>query len=383
MTDRVRNPFRTDPHGGHDHAALGPNLFGNRMQLEINNDPAAAVRDWQDLERRIGSDSVSCNSEWTAAWIRHFGEIVPHRIVSAREQGIVRGMCLLTFPEENIGPFRVKTVHLGTAGEPDPDSLCIEYNRLMVDEIYRKPMTYSLLKWLRDDHDWDLLSFEGLAEEEAGVLVEAEPEFSIVVKESPYCDLRTNGQPLLSKFGTSTRSGLRRKIKQWGEIRVEWAEKIEDAERIYGELIDMHQARWQGIGMPGSFSSERFRQFHWEMIQSFLKTDRVSLVRVSALGTTIGCVLSYIERNSLLFYQMGANLNHSRLSPGMVAIYFAMEEAARRGFGKFDFLAGYGEHKRRLSTGKNRLVWANYQRQNIKLSAIRNLRQAKRIFGTP
>lgn len=380
MTYSGGSQFRTDLIDGHDQFVLGPTLFGNRMELDIHPDPRQAIREWQELERRIGSDSVSCSWEWTENWIRHFGGSVPHQILSAREQGIVRGMCLLTFPEETIGPFGVRTVHLGTAGEADQDSLCVEYNRLMVEEVYRKPMAYSLLKYLREDPSWDLLCFEGLAEEEASVLIEAEPSFELTMKESPYCDLRPTGEPLLNRLGGTTRTGLKRKLKQWGNIEVEWAEDVDRAERIYEELIEMHQARWEGAGLPGSFSSEPFRQFHWEMIRTFLNTGKVSLVRVSSGTTTLGCVLSYIERQTLLFYQMGANLEHSKLSPGMIAIYASMEEAARRGYERFDFLAGQGEHKRRMSTGCNRLVWANYQRPNLKISAIQNLRQAKRLF---
>lgn len=338
------------------------------------------MREWRELEQRIGSDSISCSWEWTAGWIRQFGGSVPYRILTAREQGIVRGMCLLTFPEESIGPFSVRNVHLGTAGEPDRDSLCIEYNRLVVEELYRKPMAFSLLNYLRDDPSWDFLSFEGLAEEEAEVLVEAEPEFQLTVRESPYCDLTTADGPLLDRLGTTTRTNLRRKLKQWGNITIDWAQDVHQAERIYAELIEMHQTRWESAGMPGSFSSKPFRDFHWEMIRKFLETGRVSLVRVSAGNTVIGSVLSYIERKTLLFYQMGVNLEHAKLSPGMIAIYSVMEEAAGRGFERFDFLAGQGEHKRRMSTGSRRLVWANYQRQNLKVSAIQNLRQAKRLF---
>lgn len=132
--------------------------------------------------------------------------------------------------------------------------------------------------------------------------------------------------------------------------------------------------------MPGSFSSRHFREFHREMIQTLLGVKRVSLVRVSASEGVIGCVLSYIERGTLLFYQMGANQEFAKGSPGMIAIYATMEEAARRGYQRFDFLAGEGEHKRRLSTGANQLVWADYQRSNLKMSTIENLKQAKRLL---
>jgi CelD/BcsL family acetyltransferase involved in cellulose biosynthesis len=372
--------FSTDPHSGHAQGAQGPTLFGNRMELTVHGDRAKAMQDWRELEARVASDSISCGWEWTTGWIRHFGGEVPHQIVVARELGIVRGMCLLTYPEESIGPFAVRTVHLGTAGEKDRDSLCIEYNRLLVEELYRKPMAFSLLKYLREDPSWDVLRFEGLAQEEAQVLIEAEPDFKLTMKESPYCDLLPSDEPLLARLGNSTRSNLKRKLKQWGEIKVEWAEEPGRADEIYEQLIRLHQARWEAEGMPGSFSSRHFREFHREMIQTLLGVKRVSLVRVSAEEGVIGCVLSYIERGTLLFYQMGANQELAKGSPGMIAIYSTMEEAARRGYQRFDFLAGEGEHKRRLSTGANQLVWADYQRSNLKMSTIENLKQAKRLL---
>jgi hypothetical protein len=354
------------------------------MELTVHPNTTVAMREWRDLERRVASDSISSSWEWTTGWIRHFGGSVPHQILVAREQGIVRGMCLLTYPEEQIGPFTVRTVHLGTAGERDRDSLCIEYNRLLVDELYRKPMAFSLLKYLREDPSWDLLRFEGLAPEEAQVLKEAEPDFVLTAKESPYCnlscDLSSGPEPLYERLGNSTRTNLKRKLRQWGEVRIEWVEELSQARTIYHDLIRLHQERWEAAGMPGSFSSRPFRDFHWDLIHSLLRSGKVSLVRVSNKEGVIGCVLSYIERKTLLFYQMGTNQEFARGSPGMITIYLVMEEAARRGYERFDFLAGEGEHKQRLSTGMNQLVWADYQRSNLKMGTIENLRHAKRLF---
>lgn len=368
------------PHHSHAPSTLGPTLFGARMDFQVHADPRQALNEWCDLELRVQSDSISSSWEWTQGWIRHFGDSVPHRILVAREQGIVRGMCLLTFPEEVTGPFMIRTVHLGTAGEPDTDSLCIEYNRLLVDDLYRTPMAYSLLRHLREDSSWDMLRFEGLAQEEAHVLIQAEPDFQLTFKESPFCDLRPNGEPLLARLGQTSRTSLKRKLKQWGPITVEWAETVAQAEGVYADLVRMHQDRWEAVGQPGSFSSRRFLEFHWDMIQSLLPRGKVALVRITSGNTLIGAVLSYIERGTLLFYQMGANTELPKLSPGIVAIYATMEEASRRGYERFDFLAGEGEHKRRLATDVNRLVWASYQRPSMKMTLIQNLKLAKRML---
>lgn len=343
----------------------------------------AALEDWRELASRLHHDSISSSPEWTAGWIKTYGDIIPHQIWRGEANGVLRGLALVAFPSMQQGPFHVRCVHLGTAGEPQPDSLCIEYNRLLVEESYRAPFTLAILRKLHEDPAWDRMHFDGMAPEEAQILMSAEPDLQVRLAPSPYCSLqqaREQGEGLLKLLGSNSRNDIKRKLRLWGDLTTEWAETDTQADEIYTELIQLHQHRWNTVGQPGSFASSRFRDFHQRMIHELLPLKRIALMRVKSGLQTVGCVLNYIERNNILFYQVGAVAEPARQSPGSIAIFACMEEALRRGYDKFDFLAGDGEHKRRLSTHANQLIWGKYERPRFKFSLINNLRMARNIW---
>ncbi|MFO1020267.1 MAG: GNAT family N-acetyltransferase [Planctomycetales bacterium] len=338
---------------------------------------------WQALDARLKMDSISSSWEWTAGWIKSFGSHIPHQIWIGEENGVVRGMSLVTFPVTQQGPFSVRSVHLGTAGEPQTDSLCVEYNRLLVEEPYRTNFMLAILEKLHEDSTWDQIHFDGMAPEEAEILIATERQLQVRLAPSPYFSLqqaREQGEGILKLLGSNSRNDIKRKLRQWGKLTIDWAETNSQAEEIYGELIQLHQQRWNAAGQPGSFSSSPFREFHRRMIHEFLPQRRVALIRVKNETQTIGCVLNYIERKTVLFYQIGVAAEPAKQSPGLISIYACMEEALRRGYDKFDFLAGDGEHKRRLSTHANQLIWGKYQRPRFKFSLIDNLRMARNIW---
>lgn len=312
-----------------------------------------------------------------------FGPQVPHEIWRCEEHGILRGLCLITTVDEADGLFTLKTKHLGTSGESDDDGLCVEYNRLLTDDTYRSPFAFALLQKLRDDNSWDRLHLSGLAPEEAQVWIAGEPDMDFRIAESPFFDLkqaREEQEPVMKYLGSNTRNDMKRKLKAWGELQVDWAEAGSQAEEIFHELVELHQARWNAAGMPGSFASVKFHDFHQQLIQDLLPKGKVSLVRVRQGTRTVGCVLSYAERGTLLFYQMGASAEAARLSPGLVSIYITLEEALRRGYDRFDYLAGEGEHKRRFSTHANKLYWGKLQRRRWKTTLMEKIRFAKQVL---
>ena len=67
----------------------------------------------------------------------------------------------------------------------------------------------------------------------------------------------------------------------------------------------------------------------------------------------------------------------------MALDYLCLCECLRRGYDEVDFLAGDGEHKRRLATDESELAWVVWRRANLKNTLIKVLRRIKTSFSCP
>ena len=353
---------------------------------------SAALELWGALEQRLESGNarrgipLAVSRDWTETWLTHYGSAVPHEyLVLADARGPV-GLTLLTKRMgRGLGLFREKSRHIGTAGERHGESVCVEYNQLLVMPEHRSAFQERLIAHVLQDKSWESFQLDGFTEESAESLQQELPGFEVRRRESPYYDLqaaRTSGVDLLDRLGRSTRQNVRRLLRKYGEIETEWAATGSQAREIFAELIELHQARWKRVGQPGAFHSRRFRGFQQTLIDRAFDAPEamrhVVLFRARHAGATIGCLLLLCDRNRLLDYLSGFADFEAKPSPGVVTHVLAMQEALRRGFDAYDFLVGDKRHKANLSTDMNGLVWAAWRRPTVRSRTIGILRRVKR-----
>jgi hypothetical protein len=355
------------------------------LHLRERDQTQDCLQIWQTLEAQFEDVPLMCSSVWTSTWIEQYGDLVPYSFVVASRDQIPCGICLLTEGVEQFdGPLPIKTLHLGTAGEPAADSVCVEYNSLLIQPADQSVFMKALLELLSDHPTWDSLNFDGFdsIELENGDL--SFPEISVRKIESRYFDLqliRDEEREVISGFGYSTRKNLRKNMKTYGNLTTEWAETIEQAESIFSDLVTLHQTRWQKEGQPGSYASERFTRFHEALIQKLIPTGQMGLFRVKIDDAVIGCVQVLIDRNRVLCYQGGSAEYQGKLSPGVITDYLCIEECFQRGFDAYDFLAGNSHHKQKMSTHHSYLTWAQIQRPRWKFTALNALRKIKQTMN--
>ncbi|MCA9076520.1 MAG: GNAT family N-acetyltransferase [Planctomycetaceae bacterium] len=349
--------------------------FGPELAVEM-------LLKWQELERRIGSSQLATSRNWTETWLRHFGDVTPHEFVTAEQDGVTRGVCLLTRSQiHSKWPFRINSLHLGTAGEPPDDGVWVEYNGLLVEEAYRSEFTSALIAHAHDDPTWDQLHLDGFSRDEAQLLLDQLPGVEIETKLSRYFDLQTvreSGSEILPMLGRSSRSNIRRRLREYGEVTIEWVDNLSQAESVFSELVTLHQARWQADGKPGLFSSQRFHDFQLELMTRCLDEGRVVLFRVRQGEQTVGCLFLLVDNNRLLDYLSGFASFDQFASPGLIVHYLCMTEALRRGYNAYDFLAGEHQHKRNLSNATADLLWATWRRPRLKFRLMDAARTIKR-----
>ena len=340
---------------------------------------------WRELYDTLQrGQALSCSPEWVTTWLEQYGSRIPYRFVSGRDaDGRLRAMTLLTEGiDQYDGPFPLRTLHLGTAGEPAEDSVCVEYNSVLADPPWHAAFLRDLLAAVTADSSWDELRFDGFALDDFAIAEKAIHRLrlrsDVRTVDSWYFDLdttRAEGLSVIDALGYSTRKHLRRNLRWYGEAGGEpvgqWAETVEEAEDIFNELIALHQARWNSAGKPGSYASAPFTNFHRELLRKLVPEGRMVLYRVTCGDETVGCVQLLVDGRRVLSYQSGFAPYADRRSPGLVVDALCIEECLQRGYAAYDFLGGESEHKQKLSTDRRSLVWARLKRSRLKYVVAR------------
>ncbi len=362
-----------------------PSTEAERPPLSVRLFPASqtgqAMARWRELYQRIGRQGLMVSPDWVECWLSHYGDLIPHRFLVLESQGQTVGAALITEGRgQKIGPFSVRTRHLGTAGEPPGESVCVEYNRVLAMPGHGAAVFGKVVESVCQTGSWDSFCLDGFRAEDLAVDFSCWPRVEIRRRKSLFYDLKTAREQkvdLLSRLGRSTRQNTRRLLRKYGELQVEWAESLEQGLDILRELVLLHQARWNAIGQPGAFASQRFSSFQEELVTRLLPRREVVLFRLRKEGSTVGCLMLLVDGKRLLDYLSGFADFASHPSPGVVTHVSCMEQALVRGYDAYDFLVGNKRHKENLSTDSEDLLWVRWNRPTPKYHIIRTLRSLK------
>jgi hypothetical protein len=357
-------------------------LHGLSIRWIPSTDTVAAAAIWRTLESRISSRGLTCSWDWTGTWLDHYGDLVPHRFAVGELGGAPIGIALVTRGVgQKRGPFSVRTVHLGTAGEPPGTSVFVEYNRILVAPGARDRFAAALIRGLRHEPGWDELVLDGFAPEDVEPFLRTETRLEPQRALCPSADLTAAemmGGDVLRTLRPSTRRKIRRALRGLGPVEMEWAETTEHALDILEELMSLHQQRWTRAAQPGAFASDRFTDFHRELVRRLIARGAVLLFRVRAASGTVACLYHFIEEGRVLFYQSGlASYSDAEIRPGFVGFGLCMQACFERGLLEYNFLAGDVRYKRELSTGHRQLVWATWRRPTVRQRALDGLARVK------
>jgi hypothetical protein len=343
---------------------------------------AVAGRIWEELENRLTNTAFASSWDWTGAWLEQYGDIVPHRFALAEVEDAARGIVLVTEGSHRRSPFNVRTVHLGTAGEPQDEGVFVVSNRVLVEPEHRAGFASALMTEIRGARGWHELKLDRFAPEEAAPFLAAEPTLEakqLVCRVMDLRDAEAAEGGVLGALRSRTRNKVRRSLKGLGEVKTELAKTPGQALDVLDELIDLHQRRWNNVGEPGAFASPRVVAFHRELVPRLMSKEAAILVRVRAEGGTVGCRYGFVEDGRMLGYQTGlATYDDNRISPGFVTHVCCMQACLERGLMEYDFSVGDSSYKRELSTTTRELVTATARRPALRWKLMDQAAAARR-----
>jgi CelD/BcsL family acetyltransferase involved in cellulose biosynthesis len=343
---------------------------------------------WAKLAESSPHSSFYLSTDWTAAWIEVFGDLLRPEILVFEEDAVAVGACLLVNSTERRGPFRVRRVYLNAGGEDLADRGEIEFNSVLCSAGSEQVIAEALGAYLRP-LEWDEFVVRGICPGPVLNWLETKafPDLpaSTTVRPSYYVGLNRLRQFNLSyemSLSPNTRQQLRRSLRLYGSrgaVRTEVAHDLGRAEEFFDEMKELHQATWKARGKPGAFASARRLAFHRILIRRAFARGAIQMLRVTVGEETVGVLYNFVQAGKVYFFQGGFNYGPSkRLKPGLVTHVCAIRHCFEQGYDDYDFLAGEDRYKRSFATDCRPLAWVVFARPRIKLALIEFMRGVKR-----
>lgn len=337
---------------------------------------------WKQVDSENPTPHCSASWPWVRAWIDAFGDTVDARIALWRDGETVIGCGLVVVStNRSVGRIPLKTIHLGTTGEIEPGGAWAEYVTPWLRREHETAAFIDLLLDAADQEDWHRLDLDGIA----GPLFDSIGCYfhEVERRESPWFDLqqitkRNDPQPLvLDQLGKSTKKNIKRRLNKYTDLTTTWVDYADES--VLDELIRLHQARWNAIGLPGAFAGHRYASFVRSFVRLASNQDRFALTRVADAEGTVGCQLLIREEGRVLDLLSGFVDGEARPSPGLVCHFTNIVEAAKRGLDGYEFLVGDARVKRDLSNATRSICWAKQMRPTRRMKAVQAARQAVRF----
>lgn len=343
---------------------------------------------WKQVQESSPHASFFLSTDWIAAWLETFGDLLRPEILVFEANREVVGTCLLVAKTEPRGPFWVRRIYLNTGGEDRLDRSLVEFNSLLCRSGWEQAVAAALSIRL-GAKEWDEFAVEGFCPGEVLRWLETETcrglASSISLRPSFYVNLaklRQSNDAYENTLSPNTRHQLRRSLRLYSErgaIRTEVASDLSTAHEMFDTMIDLHQRRWDARGEPGAFASSRKISFHRALINRAFSKGSIQLLRVTAGQETVGLLYNFIQNGKVYYYQCGLNYQQDRhLKPGLVTHVCAIRYCLERGLDDYDFLAGDARYKRSLAKDSRPLAWVVFSRRHLKLVLIDLLRRVKR-----
>lgn len=317
---------------------------------------------WQRIEAELGGARLACSWAWTETWLEHYGDAVRHRFAVLEAGGRPRGIVLITCSERQRGGVRLRTLHLGTAGEPHGTTAYVQYNGLLVDPAVRREAAQALMASL-DALRWHDLRLDGFVAQDADLLLGLRAGAQSERRTCRTLSLPADPEAVVEAFSPSVRKVLRRGVRRLPGLEVASATSVTQALEMLEELKVLSDARWDAEEREGAFAQPRFVAFHRALLTRLVPDGRALMARVRDADGTVGCGYVLVDGTTALAYQIGRRLEtDNRVSTGQVVELLLMQASAAEGLAAYSHQSGDTEHKRRLSSGSEELVWASWHR---------------------
>ena len=246
-----------------------------------------------------------------------------------------------------------------------------EYVDIIARSGYEKMVAQTVAGFLHESANWDQLWLN-----EVPASSRMLPHFREAMGEgsklescsrSHYIDTNTSWETFTGGLSRGMRQNLlrrTRKLLDSYECKFHRIEKDEELVPAIAAFVDLHQARWQSKGEPGSFAIPGVREFLTEAMLISLAEGRLRLWTLELDGQIAAVRLGFLDNGVLHCFQGGFDPSHAQEGLGSVMLGLCIRACTEDDrVLEYDFMGGSNEYKE---------AWSKLERENVCVTWLRS-----------
>lgn len=206
---------------------------------------------------------------------------------------------------------------------------------------------------------WDLLDLEGVSAGDAKMqtLLDKLAARGHVTHFRPTestwrIDLSGGWDGFMSRQSKTQRSQTRNFVNRFDksdDLRLRVAsEELPHADALVAALIELHQLRWQAVGVEGTFTDPRMKSFFQEAMREMIAGGLANVVVLERSGRPVAAQAWLVQGGSIYAYQSGRDPAEDANRVGRIANSVALRWACAQGFQAIDYLRGDEGYKAKM-----------------------------------
>lgn len=312
------------------------------IQLDDDSVLHESAEHWNALLERSYDNRLFYSARWLRLWWEHFGAGHPSIASIRSEDGCMEAA--LPLMTENHGGRTVLTL-LGDFNVSD-------YMDALADRTQAQAHLESLWSCVLSHLTWDEVRLRHVPAASpllaAIAAVAGARDWPIEIEADEVCPvaiLCSTWEGYLQMLSKKQRHEIRRKLRRATEnCTWEWrtAATEADLERDLTSFFHLHEISARD---KAGFFTNPMRRYFEELARQQLDIGGLRLSVFSREGKDLAATMSFVYRGRYLLYNSGYDPLYSSLSPGVVAVALAMQDAIAEKAVAFDFLSGDEPYK--------------------------------------
>lgn len=293
----------------------------------------ALAPEWRELWNRCPSATPFQRPEWLLPWIESF---TPRElwVIEARRENRLVGLAPM-FIWQRAGERVMAPVGAGIS----------DYLDWLVDPVVSTECLPLLLRRL-GGAEWDTMELMDLSSDSPLLQhwQHGGKEESCAICPGLRFDPGTPFNKIVPSHQRRNLKTAENRMRRAGISRVELATR-ETLPEFIAMLIKLHGSRWTELGGPGVLEDPKVQDFHKRSSARLLDSGLLRFYGLLFDGRLIAVLHTLVGHNGIYCYLQGFDTAYSEFSPGMLLLERVVQDAAREGKSRVDFLRGREAYK--------------------------------------
>jgi CelD/BcsL family acetyltransferase involved in cellulose biosynthesis len=260
-----------------------------------------------------------------------------------------------------------------------------EYLDIISRRGYERFVAGAIVGCLNRCDDWDRLCLQEIPATSvmlAHLRTALGKETEVVGSSRSYSiDTTRDWQAFLKSLSNSARNNVLRRTRRLfnsHDCKLKRVETADELEPAMDALVDLHQARWQSRGEPGTFALPNVEQYLKEAMRSGLQENRLGLTTLEVDGKVAAVRLDFIDNHIAHAFQAGFDPTHPNLGLGSVMNGLCIRACIEdQRIHEYDLMSGNAEYKESWTTTFKESVSLTLARPGTRSQAYKGIEFAK------